>query len=601
MHDVTRFIRWFAVLLLGGVLALPAQAQRYIVGPATGLDDAKSLLANPALVSFHRSKVALGAKAHYLGLSNNGGAPLRQGFVTASTPFLFRDRLGLGGQIQYFDSPIFSRSALGVSASGRILRFLSVGVRVSALNLSYNESEFVGVEPGDPVFEAGLGKTTFTSAVGLFAKPLPNLNLSVGVRGLNKPDLSLVGAGVPAHRTWFGGAAYGWKAFRLRAEVATGRYGLESLVALEAYSTDGSYLRLGSNPQFTAGEVEAQLHVGGPLSINYNYGLPLSDIRTTTSGSHQFSIVYEFGRTPDLPDPPPPPPLMLAADAPAVQPEFAPKLYLTADDEYLQHFEKRIERDIRVPDAALRSLSRDDLGVLDSSFAAQRGRVPSDPVPRIPENLRMADLLSSTYDSSLTALEAELAQDSARSVAVKGRGPEQVKAIGLRNRLVRQGRVRPDQVRVMTPTAGADSVRARRRPVDPRMVQPLEQLSILNPESTTLYLLHPYLGQDAAQGNGSWELEVEDSAGAIVRSFTGLGPPPPTLTWDWSDDSGEPLDHGVYRYRLTWTGPDGEQLQSNERTLYVRQVVRKVTIEVTQDPTVLEQPADDMEIRFQNN
>jgi len=57
----------------------------------------------------------------------------------------------------------------------------------------------------------------------------------------------------------------------------------------------------------------------------------------------------------------------------------------------------------------------------------------------------------------------------------------------------------------------------------------------------------------------------------------------------------------VYRYRLTWTGPDGEQLQSNERALYVRQVVRKITIEVTQDPTILEQPADDMEIRFQNN
>jgi hypothetical protein len=212
----------------------------------------------------------------------------------------------------------------------------------------------------------------------------------------------------------------------------------------------------------------------------------------------------------------------------------------------------------------------------------------------------MADLLSSTYDSSLTALEAELAQDSARSVAVKGRGPEQVKAIGLRNRLVGQGRVRPDQVRVMAPTAAADSIRAR-RPVDPRTVQPQEELSILNPESTTLYLLHPYLGQEAAQGSGSWELEVEDSAGAIVRSFTGLGPPPPTLTWDWSGNNGEPLDHGVYRYRLTWTGPDGEQLQSNERTLYVRQVVRKITIEVTQDPTILEQPADDMEIRFQNN
>lgn len=582
-------------LLIGLAAVWPAQGQEYIAGPAVGLDDAKSVLANPSLIAFHRSKVALGAKAHHLGLGDESGVPLRQGFLTMSTPFLFRDWVGLGTSIQYFDSPVYRRSTWGVSVSGRPLRFLSVGARVSALHLGYNESEFVGVDPGDPVFEDGAGKTTLSSALGVFAKPIPELNLAAGVRNLNRPNLSLIGDDVRAHREWFGGVSYELGPVRARAEVATGQYGLKSLFAIEAYATDGSYVRLGSDAQLDAGQVEAQLHVSGPLSINYSYGLPFSELRTETSGSHLFTVVYEFGRTPDVPDPPSPPPLMLDASGPDVEPEFAPRLHLTTGEEYLQHYEKRIEREIDVPDEALQQLSQEDVGVMDSSFASERGRVPGEDVRPIPDDLPMADLLSSTYDTSLTQLGEELAADPSRSVAMKGRDTARVKAIGMRNRLLDRGGVRPEQVHVEEPTAEADSARDR-TPVDPRTLEPSESLSILTPEHMTLHLLAPYLPDD-----GSWELNVESSAGRVVRSFTGVGALPPRLEWDWSDDEGQPLDQGVYRYRLTWTGPDGTQLTSNERKIYVRKVVRKITIEVTQDPSTLEAPADDMEFRFEND
>ena len=123
------------------------------------------------------------------GVGDASGVPLRQGFFTSSTPFLLGDRIGVGGSVQYFDSPIYKRGALGLNVAGRILRSVSVGVGVSALNLSYNRDEFVGVEPGDPVFEGGTNKTTFSVSAGIFAKPIPNLNVALGVRNLNQPNL----------------------------------------------------------------------------------------------------------------------------------------------------------------------------------------------------------------------------------------------------------------------------------------------------------------------------------------------------------------------------------------------------------------------------
>ena len=213
-------------------------------------------------------------------------------------------------------------------------------------------------------------------------------------------------------------------------EVADGQYGLDGLVALEAYSTDGSYVRVGSDSGFNTGLVEAQLHVGGPLSINYRYGLPVTDLRTSTSGSHLFTVVYEFGRSPEVPELPPPPPLLMEADRAEVEPAFEPKLYLASEQDYLQHFEKRVEREISVPREVLQGISREALGVLDSSFASTRGQAKGVPLGRIPENIKLADLLSSAYDSSLSEIQNRLQRDSTQVLKLSGRGAERGKSNG---------------------------------------------------------------------------------------------------------------------------------------------------------------------------
>ncbi len=46
-------------------------------------------------------------------------------------------------------------------------------------------------------------------------------------------------------------------------------------------------------------------------------------------------------------------------------------------------------------------------------------------------------------------------------------------------------------------------------------------------------------------GVGGWKLEVRDSAGRVVRAFSGDGPPPAELVWNGDDDRGAPCRSGA--------------------------------------------------------
>jgi hypothetical protein len=570
-------------------------AQQFISGPSMGLDDAKSVLLNPATVSFHRPQVALGVKAHHVGLSNESGVPLRQGFLAGSTPFLVADRIGLGGSVRYFDTPIYKKRAFGASVAGRIFRFLSVGVRVSALNLAYNESEYTGVEPGDPVLEGGAGKTTFTGTAGIFAKPLPNLNIAVGGRNLNSPDLAI---GSPeaeddefrAQPELFGGVSYAFKSVRARAEVANGQYGVDVRLGVEAYSTDGSYIRAGSDASFNNAQIEGQLHVSGPLSVNYQYNVPTTDLRGPSTGSHQFTVLYEFGRAPEVPEMPSPPSLLMEADRSEVDPSFEPRLHVSSDYEVLQHVEKRVEREFNVPDEVARTISRDALGELDSTLASTstRGRTQGGPIQQIPDHLKVTNVLSAKYDSSIARMGQRLNKGAPPTLELPVR-EDSIRTFGMYNRLLAETGVDSSQVRVINPE---DSVKAPER--RDRKLPTEEQITILNPERTTLTLLFPYLRNT----DGVWALTVRDQSGEIVKTFDGSGRPPNNRSWEWTDDQGEPLDQGVYTYQFEWEGPGGTY-QSDEETIAVRKTVRNVEIEVTGSPEALDEPADALELQIE--
>ena len=280
--------RIILVLIAGLIWMCPdVKAQQLMLGPSVSLEDPVSAFSNPGVMSFQRPRVSMGARAYHVGIGQGGGVPLRQGMLLLSTPYFIMDDLGAGALVQYFDSPIYSRIQFGGSFSYRINPRLAIGINLAGMNLSYNQDEFVGVDPNDPVFLAGTSKTLFIAGVGAYAQPTAQLSLAAGARNLNRPDLSLAGDGVREVVQPFAGIGYTLGAFKALFEYGYTNYGSDFRVGVEAVASSGSFLRLSSTESFGAGRIDGMLHVGGPLSVHYGYEIPLGG-----SGFIQYGFSY---------------------------------------------------------------------------------------------------------------------------------------------------------------------------------------------------------------------------------------------------------------------------------------------------------------------
>ena len=567
----------------------PGAAQELLLGPSMSIEDTASQFANPALISFQRSKLALGARAYHLGLGDDGGVPLRQGFALLSSPFLFSDRFGAGMHVQYFDSPIYRRVAFGGSVSARILRYLSAGVSLEALSLSYNQDEFVGFDPRDPVFAGGFGKTVINLSIGLFAQPLPELRVSLGARNLNRPNLSLAGDASRQKIESFLGFSYGFGPAQALVEFVDTYYGLETRFGVEAIATSGSYLRLTSNDAFDRGRLEGQLYVGGPLSVSYGYELPLGALSSSSGGSHTFSVVLEFGRTPDLPDPISIPSFVYSNDLPPITPQLAPKVYISSSTDYVRSYEQRIVRkvDEDVPIQALQQLTQSDLGALDSTFVMLGGIPEAQPLESVSDEVRLQGSFSPLYKASMKELGRTLSEDSVRALTITSAGDRVIKAAGVRNYLIEEEQAPAERVTVAVrpeaPAAGSGIV-------------PSEESTMFDPDRMFLFI---NASVDRASIH-TWRLRIADMTGAEIKVFEGDENPPDHLEWNWRNEQGQLIEPGVYRYRLEWTDAQSVSHQSNERKLYVQKMLRKITIEVTRDIDALKEEADAVEIRIQH-
>src|SRR5690606_11041013 len=142
-----------------------------------------------------------------------------------------------------------------------------------------------------------------------------------------------------------------------------------------------------TDTQFGAATFEGQLHVGGPLSVNYAYDLP-TNLLGTSSGSHRFTVVYEFGRVPEVVERDLPTPLVLESRYDDPQVDLKPHVWVAATERRLQVLEQSIVREVRpdVPEAALAGLTLADVGVLDSSITLEQRQIyRGNPIPSVPD------------------------------------------------------------------------------------------------------------------------------------------------------------------------------------------------------------------------
>ena len=588
------------LLVLVSILAPTSHAQEFVRGHSTDLLDAKAQFRNPALISFQSARFFAGAKAFHVGLGGASGIPLRQGFFAVSSPFLLNDFIGVGIGGQYFNSPIFRRSRMGARVSGRF-DIVSVGLEIDALTTGYDQSSFTEEALNDPLFAGGTSRTALAIGAGAYAQPVPGLGLSLGVTNLNRPITSLGGDSTRAAAEVYGGVAYAYGPVRGILELNNTKLdGTRVLFSVEAYSTVGHFIRATSDFGFDQARIEGQYYVGGPLSINYSYDLPTSELLGPTNGSHQFTVIYEFNRTPSVRPAPPLPPNQIPFSLNDQDADLMPTVYVTAEVDYVEIFEKRIRRrlDPSLPPNAIASLSKADIEEADSSFTAYSLPFKIDPVGPISEDIRFPTPLSDNYESSLSRLADQLSSKGVKALNIVGSEGMVEKAMGLRNRVVLEEGAPRDRVGIGRPRfdSAKDSLDFY-TVLGLQDVIPEETIEYASPGATAFYL-YPF--QVVASQVVGWALELTDQEGNVIRSFNGQEGIPEAVEWDWRDAAGGLIAPGVYYYQLSWQGADGAIQTSNKSRIYVKKFVRQITIDVRKSLDPLEQAPDEVQLLIKN-
>ncbi len=590
----------FPILLIWYLLfaGTGVAAQEFIGGPATGSLDSKAILANPSLLSFQRPQVAIGVKSHYSGFNDDSGSGFSQGYFLASLPNIRGSRFGAGVHGHYFNSPVFTRSQLGASFSARLIHRVSIGASGMLYHLGYNSDNFTHFDFDDPVFQNGYSRNTFNSTIGVYARPGAGLELASGARNLNRPDISLAGDGVREPLELFGAISYRYDIFKGTVELVNGSYDLDTRVHLEAFSTLGYYARMGTNMRFDRGYIEAQMHVYGGVSVNYQFELPFNDVLSETYGSHMFSLVYEFNRVAPLPQS-----MTARVSIPEIRrtrtaAELPATVALTSTTDHMEYTEVNLTRvvdETTITAEDLQHLTAYDVGSIEHQQDYLRmgyhGRRPH--TPPLPTTIQPEPVITDHYRQTLDFIRDHIIHRNNQMELVIEDGT-QIRAAGLRTRFLDQsGRDIP--VSVTYRSDELDSVRYN-TPLSPENLED-QQAIVLIPEMARI---KPVKAVNIPIEASEWALRVFAGNGRQVveiRESSGL---PEVIEWDWRLENGSIIDPGLYTYNLTWRDSEGSWHETRSRYLYVQKITRNITLDITKDLEKIHSDPDKIELILKN-
>ncbi|MDZ7765864.1 MAG: type IX secretion system membrane protein PorP/SprF [Melioribacteraceae bacterium] len=560
--------------------------------------DSKAIFSNPALISFQNSHFSLGAKSYHMGFFENSQFDYRQGFFTISTPRMWGTRFGAGLNAQYFDSPIFKRGHFGGSASVQLFGRVSLGANASLYHIGYNRNNFVDFDFDDPVFEGGYSKFELNTSAGIYARPIADVEIAAGARNINEPDLSLTGAGANEPMELFGALSYKFGLLKGTFElIQGGRYDLESRVHLEAFSTQGYYARIGSNTHFDSGYIEAQARLFGGFSVNYQYELPINDLSGNSGGSHMFSFVFEFNRIPPLPDRRRPQPTYPDIQRTPLEPDLPPAIVLNSDTDHVKIYDINLTRRVdenTVSEADLESLSAYDLGKLEEQPELQR--VPyetTEPTKApIPETVELEVPISQQYQNTLTKIHQLLSDDILEQIEILITEGDEIRAAGVRNEMRDENNPSVYVSNIVLPTE-EDSVLFN-TPFDISMLQD-SQIIRVEPEAAQI---RPIIVTPVEVSN--WTLRIFNNNDVVVKEISGNSTLPEFIEWDWQDNNNQLIEPGIYYYNIEWTTQNGMIEVSRDRNLYVQEIQRNITIDITKDLNRIIEDPDNIDIILKN-
>ncbi len=548
---------------------------------------------NPALGEMTLQQITAGLQVLHLGLLENSTDLSTGGLIYTTRKF----GGGLSFDAGYLSTPFWGLKKFRAGYGRRIFAGLSLGLSVGLDQRSFDLSD-VDLSQGsylDPLMIGGLSRTVgIASLAAAYSLPLQGVTAALVMENPHQPNISLGGHddSVYLPTTLRAGLSWERELFMLNAGMVDRRW--RTIYAASArgniYGEHSIKMSLESD-QWTLG---ARVGIGRQAWLEYNYTQPRSELSDLTNGSHAIVICWHASGRAKPPvryshqhlDDGPYNQILTPVDVgffpeaqqvtvAALEPTHGFFTVAASADTFLIRV-KRLKRIFAegMDMARVRRLPRWRIGVMDSTWSDRiTWDITEDMTDAYPENDLPRGNYSAEYQAGIDSLNARLRHGQGGDLIIVANADQLDRARYLARKAGADS-LSTDRIRIkkLQPLANDELRRMLMRPVGSDSIPSLQEITLRQYSAIAINLVS--LGPVA--GIQDWSLKIHDSLDQPVRSFSGQGPAPEQVHWDWRDARGQMVDVDQYTYQLHWRDAGGGLHKTISREiLIVRQVMQR--------------------------
>ncbi len=567
----------------------PVNCQNIIAGDPSDTFDLQAVFVNPAVIPFHHRQVLFGMRLYQVGFLNNSQFGLRSSYLSFTLPQVFLGMFDVGFTGQNFSTQLYDQTNFSFQIAKQTFDRVFIGAKYNLFTKSYHREYFDLENDNDPVFADGTAKFAHSFGAGVVIFPWSHLALSFSCDHLNQPDVSLLKENYRQPLMLDFGCRYSYGHFSSSLYFNNQQDFWQMNWILESRPTPTTTFKIGYVQN--AAKFETQLYLFNGFSMNYMFDYPFYEVNQFSRGSHQISCIIQLDHKEKLKE------LQFTEYNKGKSPIFNLSAQISAamDCENLEILTQKIIHSVdqSIPDGALAYLTDIDLSLSDSTINLAGFRSHGNMNKGEPGALYGSPKYSQKYQDYLD----HIAKKSVRSVENQVElitDPNSFhRATDLRSSLVAR---HPDldkkiQIKTLDFETKGDGISKRSA-----NSATMNDAVVVNPK-----IVHFNISSIKIRKNNlPWELIITDHSGKIIKSFSGRGDVPPTLSWDWKDANGNLLKPNIYFYYFQWNEKNQKAIQSPHKSFYVNKISRTVSVDLRFAPDLQQDAGSTVEIKFSN-
>ena len=584
------------LLLISGIIAIlllipnrQVSCQNLIAGDPSDTFDLQAVFVNPAVIPFHHRQVLFGMKLYQVGFLNNSQFGLRSSYVSFTLPQMFSGIIDLGFTGQNFSTQIYDQTNFSFQVANQPFERVFIGAKYNLFTKSYHKAYFDQENDNDPVFADGTLKFAHSIGAGLIIFPWSHLALSFSCDHFNQPDISLDKENYRQPIMLDFGFRYSYRHFSSSIYFNNQHKFWQMNWILESRPSATTIFKIGYVQN--AAKFEAQLYLLNGFSMNYMFDYPFYEVSQFSNGSHQISCIFQLDHKEKLKE------LQFTDYNKGKSPIFnlPAQISVAMDCENLEILSQKIIHSVdnEIPAGALTYLTDIDLSLRDSTFGSEGFRNHGNTNKGEPGALYGSPKYSQKYQDYLAHLAKKSNNPVDKSVDLITDPNSFQRATDLRSSLVTRHPELDKTVQIKIHDCDTKGSSISRQSIDPPSTKDVINI---NPKAANFNITSIKIGKY----NSPWELVITDHSGNVVKSFSGKGYVPPTISWDWKDTNGNLLKPNIYYYYIQWNDRKQKVTQSPRQIFYVKKTSRTVYVDLRFSPDMKKEDGSIVEIKFSN-